>query len=220
MNDVDDQQVPAAAPEATDAPDGPEPSDGSGPSGPADRTESAPGEEPDGTIEMPQIIEAVLFASDAPVAPQRLVEILGTGDARSIRGIVAGLNETYEQQQMSFRIESLAGGYQMLTLPAFRPWLMRLGKVQERQRLSPASLETLAIVAYKQPVLRADVEAIRGVQCGEMLNRLREMGLVRIVGRAEDVGRPILYGTTRRFLEVFGLADLKDLPQVEELKAP
>ena len=93
-------------------------------------------------------------------------------------------------------------------------------RAKQESRLSPAALETLAIVAYKQPVLRAEIEAVRGVTVGEVLNRLREMNLIKIVGRDEQIGRPMLYGTTRRFLEVFGLANLKDLPQVEELKPP
>ena len=108
----------------------------------------------------------------------------------------------------------------MLTLPAYNTWLTKLVRTRNDARLSPAALETLAIVAYKQPVLRAEIEDIRGVQCGEVINRLREMNLVKIVGRAEDLGRPMLYGTTKRFLEVFGLASLEDLPQVEQLKAP
>ena len=108
----------------------------------------------------------------------------------------------------------------MLTLPDFHPWLSKLRQTRAMTRLSKPALETLAIVAYKQPVMRASVEAIRGVASGEVLNRLREMGLVQIVGRAEEVGRPMLYGTTRKFLEVFGLQRLEDLPAVEELKPP
>jgi segregation and condensation protein B len=127
------------------------------------------------------------------------------------------LNDKYRAAGLSFRIEEIAHGYQMLTQPQFKPWLARLAKQQAQTRLSGAALETLSIVAYKQPVIRADIEAIRGVACGEVLNRLREMGLVRIVGRAEIVGRPMLYGTTRKFLDVFGLADLDDLPPMEML---
>lgn len=105
----------------------------------------------------------------------------------------------------------------MLTLATYRQWLARLEKHRNQTRLTDAALETLSIVAYKQPVIRADVEAIRGVACGEVLNRLREMGLVKIIGRAEIVGRPMLYGTTRKFLDIFGLADLDDLPPMETL---
>ncbi|UCG32789.1 MAG: SMC-Scp complex subunit ScpB [Phycisphaerales bacterium] len=166
------------------------------------------------------IVEAVLFASDAPLPAGRLAQIVGVGDAREMRKHIGELNEGYEQRGHSFRVEEIAGGFQMLTLPAYNTWLTKLVRARNDARLSPAALETLAIVAYKQPVLRAEIEGIRGVQCGEVINRLREMNLVKIVGRAEDLGRPMLYGTTKRFLEVFGLANLEDLPQVEQLKAP
>ena len=108
----------------------------------------------------------------------------------------------------------------MLTMSDFNPYIGKLLRHRQETKLSQAALETLAIVAYRQPVLRADVEAVRGVACGELLNRLRELNLIKIVGRAEDIGRPILYGTTKRFLDVFGLASLDDLPKVEELKPP
>jgi segregation and condensation protein B len=107
----------------------------------------------------------------------------------------------------------------MLTLPAYHTWLAKLLRARQDSKLSGAALETLAIVAYKQPCTRADVEAIRGVAAGDMLNRLREMNLVKIVGRGEDLGRPLLYGTTKRFLEVFGLPSLEDLPQVAALSS-
>lgn len=120
----------------------------------------------------------------------------------------------------AFRIEEIAGGYQMMTLPAYNPWLRKLLRVRTDNKLTQAALETLAIVAYKQPLIRADIEAIRGVASGEVLRNLMYKGLVKIVGRAEVLGRPMLYGTTRRFLDVFGLKSLKDLPNVEELKKP
>jgi segregation and condensation protein B len=108
----------------------------------------------------------------------------------------------------------------MLTLPAFDHWLKKLVSVRGDSKLSNAALETLAIISYKQPVIRADIEAIRGVQCGEVIRSLMYKGLVKITGRAEVLGRPMQYGTTRKFLEVFGLNSLKDLPKVEELKNP
>jgi segregation and condensation protein B len=165
-----------------------------------------------------QIIEALLLATDSPLPAARIAQIVGVGDARSVRQHIADLNHTYEQAGASFRIEEIAGGYQMLTLPAFNTWLSRLLKARSDSRLSSAAMETLAVVAYKQPVTRADIEAIRGVAAGDLLNRLRELNLVKIVGRAEDLGRPLLYGTTKRFLEVFGLASLEDLPKVEVLR--
>ncbi|GMU20187.1 MAG: hypothetical protein AMXMBFR13_02860 [Phycisphaerae bacterium] len=167
-----------------------------------------------------QIVEAILFSADTAMTLPKIVSILGVGSARDVRKYIESLNERYEKAGLSFRIEKIAGGYRMLSLPAYNTWLRRLHQSHQDSRLSQAALETLAVVAYKQPVVRAEVEAIRGVSAGEMLNRLRELGLIKIVGRAEDVGRPILYGTTKRFLEVFGLGSLEDLPAVEELKAP
>ncbi|MEW6252937.1 MAG: SMC-Scp complex subunit ScpB [Planctomycetota bacterium] len=172
---------------------------------------SAPGQ-----ITPARIIEACLFSADAPISSARLAE-LAEVSAKQVRLLVAELNDQYAAAGLSFRIEEIARGYQMLTQPQFQPWIAKLNKQQAQTRLSPAALETLSIVAYKQPVIRADIEAIRGVSTGEVLNRLREIGLVKIVGRAEIVGRPLLYGTTRKFLDIFGLADLSDLPPLESL---
>ncbi len=170
-----------------------------------------------GQIQPAQIIEALLFASDSPLSASRLAELAGLSSLSAVRLCIADLNDKYREAGLSFRIEEIARGYQMMTRPEYQPWLARLAKSQAQMRLSPAALETLSIIAYKQPIIRADIEAIRGVSCGEVVNRLREMGLVKIVGRAEIIGRPMLYGTTRKFLEVFGLADLDDLPPLETL---
>ncbi len=132
---------------------------------------------------------------------------------------VAKLNADYEATGRAFRVEALASGYQVLTLPAFGPLLGRLRGERQQTRLSQAALETLAIIAYRQPILRADLESIRGVACGEVLKSLMDRRLVRIVGRAEEVGRPMLYGTTREFLRVFGLASATDLPQAKDLRS-
>jgi segregation and condensation protein B len=172
------------------------------------------------SVEPEQVLEALLFASDAPLTPQTLAQLMGAGDARDVRRYVENLNRRYQQANLSFRIEEIAKGFQMLSLPTFQPWLAKLASRCAETRLSPAALETLSVVAYKQPVLRAEVEAIRGVMCGEVLNRLREMGLIKIVGRAPEIGRPILYGTTKRFLEVFGLGSLEDLPKFESQLPP
>lgn len=172
------------------------------------------------TVEAARVVEALLFATDSPLPAGKIAQIMGVGDARSVRKHIDALNDDYEQTGRAFRIEEIAGGYQMLTLPTYNPWLSNLLRVKQESRLSPAALETLAIIAYKQPVLRAEIEAIRGVAVGEVLNRLRELNLVKIVGRDEQIGRPMLYGTTKRFLEVFGLASIKDLPNVEVLKPP
>jgi len=165
------------------------------------------------------VVEAVLFASDEPLSEPRLADIVETG-VRQIRQHIKSLNDKYQANNNAFRIEQIAGGYQMLTLSPYNHWLKRLLRVRSDSKLSPAALETLAIIAYKQPVMRADIEAIRGVAAGEIIRALCYKGLVKIVGRAEVLGRPMLYGTTRKFLEIFGLNSLKDLPKIEELKKP
>ena len=172
------------------------------------------------TVTAQAVVEAVLFAADGPLPGTKIAQVLAAGDARDVRKHVEALNQRYKETQSAFRIEEIAGGYQMLTLPEFSRWIDKVRRVRSESKLSQAALETLAIIAYRQPILRADIEAIRGVAAGEVINRLREMGLVKIVGRADDVGRPMLYGTTRRFLDTFGLKDLDDLPQVEQLKPP
>ncbi len=163
--------------------------------------------------------EAVLFASDEPLSAERLADIVGTG-VKQIRTHIKNLNDKYQANNNAFRIEQIAGGYQMLTLSPYNHWLKKLLRVRSDSKLSPAALETLAIIAYKQPVIRADIESIRGVAVGEITRSLMYKGLVKIVGRAEVLGRPMLYGTTKKFLEVFGLNSLKDLPKIEELKKP
>ncbi|KPL24381.1 MAG: hypothetical protein AMJ75_03880 [Phycisphaerae bacterium SM1_79] len=165
------------------------------------------------------VVEAVLFASDEPLSEARLANIVETG-VKQVRQHIENLNDKYQANSNAFRIEQIAGGYQMLTLSPYNYWLKKLLRVRADSKLSPAALETLAIVAYKQPVMRADIEAIRGVAAGEVIRSLCYKGLVKIVGRAEVLGRPMLYGTTKKFLEVFGLNTLKDLPKVEELKKP
>jgi len=175
----------------------------------------------DGDVEtsVESVIEAILFASDEPVTVTKLSAIV-EGGVKQVRDAVKALNDRYVSSHSAFRIETIAGGYQMLTLPHYNHWLRKLIKVRSDNKLTAAALETLAIVAYKQPVIRADIEAIRGVASGEMLRGLMVKGLVKMVGRAELVGRPMQYGTTRKFLEIFGLNSLKDLPNVEELKQP
>ncbi len=167
-----------------------------------------------------QVVEALLFSTDVPLSPGRLAETVGLDSTKPVKEVVAQLNQGYEQRQAAYRIEERAAGYQLLTLPQYADYIERLVRKKDEGRLTPASLETLAIVAYKQPIIRADIEAIRGVACGEVLRALMEHNLIKIIGRAEIVGRPMLYGTTRYFLEVFGLANLKDLPKAEQLQEP
>ncbi|UCC98290.1 MAG: SMC-Scp complex subunit ScpB [Phycisphaerales bacterium] len=178
---------------------------------------SQPDQDFEPTVE--SVVEAVLFASDEPLPDARLANIVETS-AKQVRECIENLNNKYRANNSAFRVEQIAGGYQMLTLSPYNHWLKKLLRVRSDNKLSPAALETLAIIAYKQPVIRADVEAIRGVAVGEVIRSLCYKGLVKIVGRAEVLGRPMLYGTTKRFLEVFGLNTLKDLPKVEELKKP
>ena len=165
------------------------------------------------------VVEAVLFASDESLTDNRLAKIVETS-IKQVRQSIKNLNEKYQANNNAFRIEQIAGGYQMLTLGTYNYWLKKLLRARSDSKLSPAALETLAIIAYKQPVIRADIEVIRGVAGGEVIRTLCYKGLVKIVGRAEILGRPMLYGTTKKFLEVFGLNTLKDLPKIEELKKP
>jgi len=171
------------------------------------------------TTTVESVVEAVLFASDEPLSEGRLANIVETS-TKQIRQHVKNLNDKYQANNNAFRIEKIAGGCQMLTLSPYNHWLKKLLRARSDNKLSPAALETLAIIAYKQPVMRADIEAIRGVAVGEVIRSLCYKGLVKIVGRAEVLGRPMLYGTTKKFLEVFGLNTLKDLPKVQELKEP
>ncbi len=173
----------------------------------------------EGELTVESVVEAVLFASDEPLSAERLANITETS-TRQIRQHVNNLNEKYKAHSNAFRIEEIAGGYQMMTLSPYNYWLKKLLRARNESKLSPAALETLAIIAYKQPVIRADIEAVRGVAVGEIVHGLMDKGLVKIVGRAEVLGRPMLYGTTKKFLEVFGLNSLKDLPKIEELKKP
>ena len=172
------------------------------------------------TLDEIACIEALLFASDSPLSAGRLAQAAGTTGQAPVKQAVETLNARYEAAGAAFTIEAIAGGFQMMTRPQYNDVLRRLKRAKADSKLSQAALETLAIVAYRQPILRADVEAIRGVACGEVLRGLLDKQLVKIVGRAEVIGRPMLYGTTRRFLEIFGLKDLDDLPRVEELRQP
>ncbi len=162
-------------------------------------------------------VEAVLVTSERPVREARLVEATELS-AADVRAAIASLNDTYEDSNRVFRITAVADGWQMLTLPEVAPVLARLLAARQQARLSQAAMETLSIIAYRQPVLRAEIEAIRGVACGEVLRGLLERRLIRIAVRAEELGRPMLYGTTREFLRIFGLSGIDDLPEVDGLQ--
>jgi segregation and condensation protein B len=188
-------------------------------------------------------LEAILITLDKPVSAQRLAAALGlcpdeeapvdaeakprarrrdehaaAEGQRAVREALASLNQSYEATGRAFRIESVAGGYRIMTLPAFAPAVAAFHKARVSGKLSRAAVESLAIIAYKQPLTRAQLEAIRGVSCGEVLRSLLERRLVEIKGRAEELGRPLLYGTGKPFLDAFGLGSLKDLPTAAELQ--
>lgn len=162
-------------------------------------------------------LEAVLLSLDRPISAAKLAEAMGVPGAEPIDLAVKELNASYESSGRAFRIESVAGGYRFMTMPAFAPVVAAFHRARAGNKLGRAAIETLSIIAYKQPITRAHLEAIRGVGCGEILRSLMDRRLVTIKGRAEELGRPILYGTTKEFLDAFGLATLKDLPSAAEL---
>jgi segregation and condensation protein B len=184
-------------------------------------------------------LEALLLSLDRPISSTKLSAALGLSrdteeteakprkrgkDEAGSEGpaivdrTVEELNSSYAESGRTFRIERVAGGYRLMTLPEFASVLAAFHRSRSGNRLGKAAVETLSIIAYKQPITRAHLEAIRGVGCGEILRSLLERRLVTIKGRAEELGRPILYGTTKEFLDVFGLASLKDLPTATELQ--
>lgn len=165
-----------------------------------------------------QRLEAVLLLAREPLNSRKLAQFANLADGTEARTLVRKLNEAYDAAGRAFRVEEVASGYQLFTRPGFATWLRKLGHVPAEMRLSAPALETLAVIAYRQPVPRADIEAIRGVNCGEILRQLMERDLARISGRSDELGRPFLYGTTRRFLQVFGLVDLDELPRAEKLR--
>ena len=155
--------------------------------------------------ELQQVIEALLFVATSPLSPQKLSDLLGDIKPRQIQRIVEGLNLSYQREGRSFRIQEIAGGYQFFTLPHLSPWVEKL------------FLETLAIIAYRGPINRPRIEAIRGVTADGVLKTLLERGLIRIKGRENSVGRPLLYEPSKSFLAYFGLKKLSDLPGWKEL---
>ncbi len=182
-----------------------------------------------------QIIEALLFASSKPVTIQELHKVLSArkhGEIRpdglrlgergltpkQIENSVTELKETYDQQARSFQIVDIAGGYEIVTRKEFAPWILKVELQKKARQATQSALETLAILAYKQPITRAEIEDLRGVDVSSVMTTLMERGLIKIVGRKEVPGRPFLYGTTDKFLEHFGLMSLQDLPSIDEIK--
>ena len=160
-------------------------------------------------------IEAVLFLMKEPCTSRRLAQLAGVEDGSRARALIRKLNERYRRSGAAFCAVEVAGGFQLRTLPEFAPWLLRLQEAPIEARLTNSAMETLVVVAYEQPVVRATIERVRGVHCGDVLRQLLEQGLIKIVGRSEELGRPFLYGTTKRFLQMFGLMRIEDLPERE-----
>ena len=191
-------------------------------------------------------VEAILLSTDRPLPPERLaaaLKLIRLADdeghepepghkpsgkpsspaavqaaCEQVASAVASLNAEYERSGRSFRIEQVAGGFRVMTLPDFAETIAEFHRSRLGAKLTRAAVETLAIIAYKQPITRAQLEAIRGVSCGEVIKSLMDRRIITIKGRAEELGRPMLYGTTRQFLDHFGLSSIKDLPTVQELK--
>lgn len=163
-------------------------------------------------------IEALLFASDIPISISRLATITGAESAKEIKDAIETLDGFYRENGRSFEIVEVAGGYQITTLPEHAAIVSKLFKNKRKSRLSQPALETLAIIAYKQPICRTDIEVIRGVNSEGVLSTLIDRDLIQISGRGDGVGRPYLYSTTRKFLEYLGLKDHKDLPSIEEIE--
>ena len=159
-------------------------------------------------------LEAVLLMAKGPLTTRKLAQLAHLADGTEARTLVRRLNQLYDELGRSVRIEQVAGGFRMLTRSAYAPWLARLGHLPSAVRLSSPMMETLAVVAYRGPVSRADVEAVRGVACGELLRQLMERDLIRIAGRSEELGRPYLYDTTKQFLQLFGLPSGDALPSI------
>jgi len=168
-------------------------------------------------MRLTQIVEALLFASDAPLSAADLARVDDRLDEDTVTAVIEELRAEYDRGERSFQVVEVAGGYQLLTRPEFEVVLDRFQTVPQTSRLSMPALEVLAIVAYRQPLGRAEIEEIRGVQSSAVLRTLQDRDLIEPVGRGEGLGRPLLYGTTRKFLEHFGFRSLEDLPRPDEL---
>ncbi|TWT60415.1 Segregation and condensation protein B [Rubinisphaera italica] len=171
-------------------------------------------------LRTPQIarLEAVLFVADSPLSARKLVDAAKLVDANQCHDLVEQLNELYDADLSPFRIEQISSGYQLLTRPEYSQWLDRIHQRHVEMKLTPPALETLTIIAYRQPITRADVEAIRGVQSSEVIKQLMERQLIRIGGEDDSLGRPFLYETTKAFLQYMGIRRVDQLPNFAELR--
>jgi segregation and condensation protein B len=173
------------------------------------------------------IVEAIIFASDEPLTPRQIIDILASAENNGPRfrvkedevfGYIREMNAEYVQAKRPYRVIQVAGGFQFATMPEFAEWLGRMVKEKSKRKLSQATLETLSVIAYKQPVTKPEIEAIRGVNADYAIQKLMEREMVTIVGRAATAGRALLYGTTSEFLKHFGLNDLSELPKPREIE--
>lgn len=167
--------------------------------------------------EVKRVTEALLFAAGSPLPPKKIAQIIGDTDVRAVRQQIEALSQEYDEEARAFQVQEVAGGYQVRTRPDFGDYVLQLKRDRDDSRLSHAALEALAIVAYKQPVSRADIVAIRGVESDEVIRGLARRRLIKVVGRKEEPGRPLLYGTTQAFLEKFGIRTLDGLPELDEV---
>jgi segregation and condensation protein B len=169
------------------------------------------------TDELKAVVESLIFVSESPLSIDEMKKILEGEDKSRLKQVLDELTAEYGQMNRSFSLQEVAGGYQFRTRPEFSPWIKRLNRIQP-SRLSQPAMETLAIIAYKQPILRSELERIRGVDVGGVLNTLLLRKLIKILGRKNAPGRPLVYGTTREFLEAFSLKDISELPTLREFK--
>ncbi|MFQ5504668.1 MAG: SMC-Scp complex subunit ScpB [Planctomycetota bacterium] len=192
--------------------------------GPGDQAEDEPSAPvfphepgPEDRRRIVRILEALLFASPEALSCARLSEVIGVS-VETVKDALGELSELLDREERPYELRAHGPGYRLYTRPEFYPSLIRLGKLKTVEKLTPAALETLAIIAYRQPVIRGEIEAIRGVKVGPLLRALLDRKLIRVLGRAEVPGAPLQYGTTQRFLDRFGLKTLSDLPSLKEFK--
>jgi segregation and condensation protein B len=217
-----DDPTPEASPEV-EAPPAPEPDVASSPEAEPAAVALEPEEPASEEAARPALrsaVEAALFATPEPLTADRIAKAITGVDKRRVVAEIDALREEYRAQNRAFDVEEIAGGYHLRTRVDHAPVVERLVKERRDERLTTAAIETLAIIAYKQPISRAEIEAIRGVQSSTLIRTLMDRGLVRITGRAEVLGRPLLYGTTTAFLERFGLKSARDLPRREDFPPP
>ncbi len=169
--------------------------------------------------EAKRVIEAVIFAADEPVSVDQFAQLLETLDNDTILQVIQGLQQDYAVSERSFQLVEIANGFQMRPRDEYAPWIKQFYTTELSSRLSVSALEALAIVAYKQPATRAEVEEVRGVNSDSVIRTLLERNLIRVLGRKQAPGKPMLYGTTTEFLMHFGLRDLSELPSVEEIES-